>query len=105
MSNPLTRAWRKYRALPPLRRELVTFGLMLLVALTVLPLAIWGAGQFFLGEYLREPPPGTRTGGPLALFVDYLGGIFAGSPGYWFVLLGPYLLLLACRAAMRIGKT
>lgn len=105
MTNPLTRAWRRHRSLPPLQRELVTFGLLLVVALTILPLAIWGAGQFFLGDYLREPPPGTRTGGPLALIADFIGGVFSGSPGHWFVLLGPYLLLLAFRAGRRLGKT
>lgn len=104
MSNPLTRAWRRYRALPPLRRELVTFALMLGVALTVLPLAIWGAGQVFLGDYLRDPA-GSRTGGPLALIADYISAIFRGSPGHWFVLLGPYLLLVAFRGALRLGKT
>ena len=77
---------------------------MLLVALTLLPLAIWGAGQVFLGDYLRDPA-GSRTGGPLALLIDYLAGIVQGSPGHWIVLLGPYLLLLAVRAVRSVLKT
>jgi hypothetical protein len=103
VSNALTGAWRRYRALPPLQRELATFGLMLLVAVTLLPLAIWGAGQVFLGDYLRDPTSG-RTGGPLALLLDYLGGVLSGSPGHWFVLLGPYLILLGFRGARSLSK-
>ncbi len=91
-----------------MQRELVTFGLALAFALTLLPLAIWIAGHFFLGDYLRESlDPGldaglARHGGPFALLVDYLRGIFAGSPGHWLVLLGPYGLLCAYRAGRRL---
>jgi hypothetical protein len=108
VSKSIRKAWRGYRTLPPIRRELVTLGLMLLLALIILPFAIWGAGHVFLGDYLRDPPdPGgaTRTGGPLALLADYIGGIIAGSPGHWLVLLGPYLLLLAFRAGRAMAKT
>ena len=81
---------------------------MLFVALTLLPLAIWSAGQVFLGEYLRNPPAAAGsnlTGGPVALLADFVGGILAGSLGHWLVLLGPYLLLLAFRAGRAIAKT
>ncbi len=104
MSTALTRAWRGYRSLPPVPRELATLGLMLLLALTLLPLAIWGAGQVFLGDYLRDPS-GSRTGGPLALIGDYVAGIASGSPGHWLALMGPYLLLLAFRGARAVAKT
>jgi hypothetical protein len=89
-----------------MRREVATFALMLLFALTLLPLAIWGAGQLFLGDYLRDPPGGgaTRTGGPLALLTDFVAGLVAGSPGHWLVLLGPWLLLLAFRAGRALGR-
>lgn len=96
MSNALVGHWRRYRALPPLQRELVTFGLMLLVSLTVLPLAIFVAGQVFLGDYIRDPS-GSPTGGFWAMWVDYLAGIATGSFGHWVVLLGPWALLLAGR--------
>ena len=43
-------------------------------------------------------------GGPLALILDYLGGVLAFSPGHWLVLLGPYLLLLALRGGRAIVK-
>lgn len=103
VSNPLIEYWRRYRALPSLPRELVCFGLMLLLALTLLPLAIFLAGQVFLGEYIRDPS-GTPVGGPLALWVDYLRGIFSGSLGHWLVLLGPWLLLMAGRGALALAR-
>jgi hypothetical protein len=107
VSNSIRSAWRGYQGLPPIRRELVTLGFMLIVALTVLPLAIWAAGHLFLGDYLRDPPAATgtpRVGGPLALVSDYVGGILAGSPGHWLVLLGPYLLVLAFRGARAVSR-
>jgi hypothetical protein len=75
-----------------------------LLALTVLPLAIWLAGQFFLGDYLRDPvdPAVARHGGPLAMLLDYLHGILSGSPGHWLVMLGPYALLCAFRIGRRL---
>jgi hypothetical protein len=90
-----------------MQRELVTLGLALLFSLTILPLAIWLAGQIFLGDYLRDytDPLGTdagRHGGPVDLLVDLVRGIFAGSPGHWLVLLGPYLLLCAYRVGRRL---
>jgi hypothetical protein len=105
--NALTSAWRSYRSLPALPRELATFGLAMFFALTLLPLAIWCAGQLFLGDYLRDPgdPGVARQGGPLALTLDYVRGLLAMSPGHWLVLLGPYALVWAFRAARRLGKT
>jgi hypothetical protein len=107
VSNALSRLWHRYRALPALKQELVTFGLAVAFALAILPLAIWGAGQVFLGDYLREwadplNPDMARRGGPFALIADYLRGILAGSPGHWVVLLGPYGLLWACRLGRRL---
>ncbi len=102
MSNALAQSWRRYRALPLLPRELVTLGLMLLVSLTLLPLAIWFAGQFFLGDYLRDVE-GT-TGGFGALWVDYLGGILRGSFGHWVAFLGPWLLVMAFRGMQALRR-
>jgi hypothetical protein len=99
----LNKAWDRYSALPRVPRELVTLGMMLLLALTLLPIAIWCAGRIFLGDYLRDPS-GSQTGGPFALLADYVGGILAGSPGHWLVLLGPYLLLMAFRGARALTK-
>lgn len=97
MSTALAEHWRRYRALPTLQRELVTFGLMLVLALTLLPVAIFVAGQLFLGEYIRDPS-GSPVGGFGTFWLDFLKGIFSGSLGYWVVLLGPWLLLLGWRA-------
>lgn len=88
--------WRRYRALPAIPRELVTLALMLLLALTLLPVAIWFAGQVFLGEYIRDPS-GAPVGGFGAMWLDYVKGIASGSMGYWLAFLGPWLLLMAAR--------
>jgi hypothetical protein len=103
VSKTLAGYWRRYRALPTLQRELVTLGLMLLLALTLLPLVIFLAGQYFLGEYIRHPS-GTPTGGFGAMWVDYLKGIGRGSFGYWLVLLGPWILLLAGRGMVTLAQ-
>lgn len=103
MSNALPVYWRRYRALPTPQRELVTLALMLLLSLTLLPVAIFIAGQVFLGEYIRDPS-GAPEGGLGAFWVDYLKGIGTGSPGYWLVLLGPWLLLMAGRGILALGR-
>jgi hypothetical protein len=104
VSNAISRTWRRYNSLPTVQRELATLALMLAIALTLLPLLIWIAGQVFLGDYLRDPA-GSRVGGPFALIADYVQGLASGSPGHWMVLLGPYLLLCAFRGARHLTKT
>jgi hypothetical protein len=49
-------------------------------------------------------PSGTPTGGPLALWVDYVRGLASASLGYWTVLLGPYVILLALRISRGLLK-
>ncbi len=100
----IRRGLGRLRSQPPLRRELLVFLAALLFAVLVLPSLIWIAGQVVLGDYIRDPT-GAPIGGPLALTVDYLGGVVALSPGHWLVLLGPYLLLLALRAGRALLKT
>ncbi len=99
----LAPSWRRYRALPPVSRELVTLALMLLVSLTLLPVAIWFAGQVFLGDYIRDPS-GAPVGGFGSLWFDYVRGIASGSFGYWLAFLGPWLLLLAVRGIAALGR-
>lgn len=101
--NPIRRSLSRLRALPPLRRELIVLVIALLFAVLILQPLIWIAGQIFLGEYIRSPT-GAPTGGPLALTLDFLRGVFALSPGHWFVLVGPYLLLWAFRAGRAVLK-
>jgi hypothetical protein len=103
VSNPIGRAWRGYRRLKGVRREFALLGLMLAFALFILPVLIWFAGKFFLGEYVRSPS-GAPTGGPVALWVDYLRGLASGSLGYWTVLVGPYVILLALRICRGLLK-
>jgi hypothetical protein len=103
VSNAIRNAWRGYRSLTGARRELTLLALLLAFALLVLPFIIWAAGQFFLGDYVRDLP-GTRVGGPLALLVDYVRGLAAGAMGYWIVLLGPYVLFNALRACRAVWK-
>lgn len=103
MIKALADTWRRYRALPTLPRELVTFGLMLLVGLTVVPIATYIAGQAFLGDYIRDPS-GTPVGGLGALWIDFVRGAFSGSLGYLLALLGPYLLLCAGRGMMALAR-
>jgi hypothetical protein len=100
VSNALTSSWRRYRALPTLSREAATLGLMILFSLTLLPVAIFIAGQIFLGDYVRDPT-GAPAAGFGAFWVDFLRGLGTGSFGYWLVLLGPWLLLLAVRGMWR----
>lgn len=101
--NAIRRSLGQLRAQPPLRRELVLFVAALLFAVLVLPPLIWLAGQAFLGDYIRDPT-GAPTGGPLALTLDFLRGVFSLSPGHWIVLLGPYALLLALRGGWALVK-
>jgi hypothetical protein len=103
VSNTIGRAWTGYRRLKGARREIALLGLMLAFSLLILPVLIWFAGKFFLGEYVRTPS-GAPTGGPLALWVDYLRGLVSGSLGYWTVLVGPYVILLALRISRGLSK-
>lgn len=103
MIASLRQATRRYQALPALQRELLLLALLLLFALLVLPALVWIAGQIFLGDYLRTPD-GTRTGGPLALTLDFISGLFSGSMGHWLMLLGPYVLVMAGRGGWRLVK-
>jgi hypothetical protein len=95
--------WARYRALTGVRRELATLGIALAFALFILPVFIWLAGHYFLGDYARDPS-GLRTGGPVALWIDYLGGLASGSLGNWMALLGPYVILMALRASRSLLK-
>jgi hypothetical protein len=103
VSNSIGRAWFGYRRLRGAKRELAFLGLVLAFSLFVLPVLIWFAGKFSLGEYVRTPS-GAPTGGPFALWVDYLRGLGTGSLGYWTVLVGPYVILLALRISRVLLK-
>jgi hypothetical protein len=99
----LRRTLQRFHAQPPLRRELLLLVAALLFSVLILPTLIWIAGRLSMGEYLRSPS-GTPTGGPVALTVDFLGGILTLSPGHWLAFLGPYLLTIAFRAGRSLVK-
>jgi hypothetical protein len=103
VSNPIGRSWSRYRKLRGARRELALLGFALALSFFVLPFLTWFAGQFFLGDYVRTPA-GVPAGGPFALWWDYLRGLASGSLGYWTVLLGPYVILLALRMSRAFLK-
>jgi hypothetical protein len=72
-----------------LRRELVIFGMACLTGFLIVPLLIWTVGHSALGPYNR--------GGPGKLLADFMTGLAQGSPIFWAVALGPYLLTLFVR--------
>jgi hypothetical protein len=95
--------WAGYRASTGLKRELTTLGIAVLMALLLLPVLVWMAGQFFLGDYIRDPS-GARTGGFFAMWFDYLLGLATGKLGYWLVLLGPYAIYVSFKASRWLLK-
>jgi hypothetical protein len=85
----------RLRSLPPgVRRELIIYGLALLVGLLGMPFLVWFAGNRFLGPYTHGP---NLHAGPFALFSDYFVGLLHGSGVFWVVALGPLALLLLLR--------
>ena len=78
----------------PVRRELLILALALLCGVLVLPLLIWFVGQLILGPY--------DNGGMAALFADFLSGLAGGSPAFWIVALGPYVLTQFIRGVMYV---
>jgi len=81
--------------LPPwARRELIMYGLALLLGLVGMPFLIWYVGNRLLGPYTRGP---NQHAGPFALLADFFAGLFHGSAVFWAVALGPAALLLLLR--------
>ena len=96
VSNFISRAWRRYRKQTGFGHELSTLALAAVFGLLVLPLVIWVGGHVVLGEYIRDPLTG-QTGGPVALWLDYLAALGQGQVGYWLACAGPYLIYVALR--------
>lgn len=84
----------RVRLPPRVRRELIIYGVALLVGFLGMPFLIWYVGNRFLGPYTQGP---NLRGGPLALFSDFFAGLFHGSGVFWAVALGPAALLLLLR--------
>jgi hypothetical protein len=78
------------------RRELIILGIALLCGFLLVPLAIWAVGNRILGPYihLQDPTAGT---GPMRLLADYYDGLAHGYVVFWWVGLGPYVLVWLVR--------
>lgn len=72
-----------------LLRELVIFAVAAVAGFVVVPLLIWTVGHSALGPY--------NPGGPGRLLADFMSGLAHGSPIFWAVALGPYVLTLLVR--------
>jgi hypothetical protein len=72
------------------QRELIVIAISLLLGLLLIPAAIWLTGQTVLGPY-----QGGATLG--ALLRNYFTALGNGAPSFWFVALGPYVLILLAR--------
>jgi hypothetical protein len=84
-----TRARDYYFSLSRPKFEAMTFGLMLLVGLLVMPALIYVAGRYSLMEY--------ANGGVFALYFDFFKGLFQLRPSCWIVAAGPFVFLSALR--------
>jgi hypothetical protein len=89
VSNRLRRMARYYRGARGLWRELLSAAICLAVGVLVMPCLIFAAGRLVLGPYAR--------GSLFAFWHDFLQGLISGTPAYWFIVLGPYLLLWLLR--------
>ena len=69
--------------------EAMTFGLMLLVGLLVMPGFIYLAGRYTLMPY--------ANGGVFALYFDFFKGLVEPRPSYWVVVAGPFAFLTLFR--------
>jgi hypothetical protein len=92
--EPLARARRSLATQSRVRRELIYFGIALLVGLLVIPLLTWVIGSRVLGPYVR----GTEVhNNAFALLSDFFAGLAHGYVVFWAVALGPVVFLLLIR--------
>jgi hypothetical protein len=74
-------------------RELLIALACLFAGVLVVPCLIFAVGRLALGPYAH--------GSVLSLWHDFLLGLAHGSQAFWFIALGPYLLLLLLRGGRR----
>jgi hypothetical protein len=67
---------------------------MTLFGLLAMPFLIWYGSGRVLGPYTHGQ---NLHAGPFALAADYFTGLVHGSAIYWFVALGPALIVLLIR--------
>ena len=92
---------RKSIADSPIGTEFIRLGLGVVVGVVLIPPLIWLAGQLVIGEYIRDPLTGT-TGGPMALWSDYLQALMQGLPAYWLTCAGPYGIYVVVRLLRKL---
>jgi hypothetical protein len=85
---------RFFRSAHGLWREVLTALACLLVGVLVMPCLIFAVGRNALGPYAH--------GSVLSLWHDFLRGLASGSQAFWFIALGPYLLLMLLRGGRRL---
>lgn len=88
----------RLRALSRTQRELLIYGLALILGVLVMPFVIWFAGNRVLGGYTHGQ---NQHAGPGALLGDFLTGLAHGSSVFWAVALGPAVVLLLTRLFVR----
>jgi len=88
--------------LPPrIRRELIVYGVLLLLGLLGVPLLTWMAGNRWLGPYTHGQ---NLHAGPFALLQDFFLGLMHGSAVFWAVALGPAALVLLVRLFIKLVR-
>ncbi len=75
-------------------RELLTALACLALGVLAIPCLIFAVGRGALGPYAH--------GSILSLWHDFLIGLARGSQAFWFIAIGPYLLLLLLRGGRRL---
>src|ERR1700744_200445 len=79
-----------------LPRELIFLGIGVACGFVLIPLAIWLVGNRILGPYTHVQDPTAGTG-PARLLADFFAGLTQGSVIFWWVGVGPYILLTVIR--------
>ncbi|HXN10344.1 MAG TPA: hypothetical protein VN859_03820 [Steroidobacteraceae bacterium] len=75
-------------------REALTALACLALGVLAMPCLIFAVGRSALGPYAH--------GSILSLWHDFLIGLARGSEAFWFIAIGPYLLLLLLRGGRRL---
>jgi len=97
--EPLARVRRLFTGRSRVTRELIVFGVALLIGAVAVPFAVWAVGDRILGPYVHGSNP---HAGPLALLGDVLRGLAQGAISDWIVVLGPFAIILFVRLAFAL---
>ncbi len=81
-----------------MKKELLIFGILLLVGLVVLPFCIYVVGQNVIGEYSTET-------GAFGLVTAIWRDLAALRPGAWTLVLSPWGIITLLRLAVRLWRS